>query len=161
MIERLKETGGWAFGFKVTGKVTEEDVKAFEPQLEFAIAERKKRPLGILADVSEMDSVDLAARWEELRFLHKYSDHIARVALVGASKWEDVVSTFVGGTVLFHGRDPLLPSGRDPAGLALGEDRQTCQRRSGQADLPGRNLEGLPGRVQPVASFQPSAVSYQ
>ena len=24
MIERLKETGGWAFGFKVTGKVTEE-----------------------------------------------------------------------------------------------------------------------------------------
>ena len=37
MIERLKETGGWAFGFKVTGRVTEEDVKAFEPQLEFAI----------------------------------------------------------------------------------------------------------------------------
>jgi hypothetical protein len=101
MIERLKETGGWAFGFKVTGKVTAEDVKAFEPQLEFAIKERKKRPLGILADISEMDSVDLAARWEELRFLHKYSDHIARVALVGASKWEDVVSTFVGGTVLF------------------------------------------------------------
>jgi hypothetical protein len=101
MIERLKETGGWAFGFKVTGKVTEEDVKAFEPQLEFAIAERKKRPLGILADISEMDSVNLAARWEELRFLHKYSEHIARVALVGSSKWEDVVSTFVGGTVLF------------------------------------------------------------
>jgi hypothetical protein len=101
MIERLKETGGWTFGFKVTGKVTEADVKAFEPQLEFAIAERKKRPLGILADVSEMDSVDLAARWEELRFLHKYSEHIARVALVGASKWEDVVSTFVGGTMLF------------------------------------------------------------
>ena len=46
MIERLKESGGWAFGFKVTGKVTEEDVKAFEPQLEFAIAERKKRPAG-------------------------------------------------------------------------------------------------------------------
>jgi hypothetical protein len=101
MIERLKETGGWAFGFKVTGKVTEADVKAFEPQLKFAIDERKKRPLGILADVTEMDSVDLAARWEELRFLHKYSDHIARVALVGAKKWEEVVSTFIGGTVLF------------------------------------------------------------
>ena len=28
MIERLKETGGWAFGFKVTGKVTAEDIKA-------------------------------------------------------------------------------------------------------------------------------------
>ncbi len=101
MIERLKETGGWAFGFKVTGKVTAEDIKAFEPQLEFAIAERKNRPLGLLADVTEMDSIDLAARWEELRFLHKYSDHIARVALVGAKPWEEVVSTFVGGTLLF------------------------------------------------------------
>lgn len=101
MIERLKETGGWAFGFKVTGTVTEEDVKAFEPQLKFAIDERKKRPIGILADITEMDSVDLAARWEELRFLHKYSDHIARVALVGAKPWEEVVSTLIGGTVLF------------------------------------------------------------
>jgi len=62
MIERLKASGGWAFGFKVTGKVTEEDIKAFEPQLSFAIAERKKRPLGILADNSEMDSIDLSAR---------------------------------------------------------------------------------------------------
>ena len=101
MIERLKETGGWAFGFKVTGKVSAEDIKAFEPQLEFAIAERKKRPIGLLADVTEMDGIDLKARWEELRFLHKYSDHIARVALVGAKPWEEVVSTFVGGTVLF------------------------------------------------------------
>jgi SpoIIAA-like len=101
MIERLKESGGWTFGFKVTGRVTAEDVKAFEPQLSFAIAERKKRPLGILADVSEMDGIDLKARWEELHFLRKYSDHIARVALVGAKPWEEVVSTFIGGTVLF------------------------------------------------------------
>ena len=32
-----------------------------------------------------MDGVDLKARWKELRFLHKYSDHIARVALVGGT----------------------------------------------------------------------------
>ena len=101
MIERLKESAGWAFGFKVTGKVTKPDVEAFEPQLKFAIDERRKKPLGILADISEMDSVDLSARWEELRFLHKYSDHIARVALVGARSWEEVVATLLGGTVLF------------------------------------------------------------
>lgn len=101
MIERLKEYSGWVFGLKVTGRVTEDEVKTFEPQLKFAIEQRKKRPIGILADLTEMDGVDLKARWEELRFLHKYSDQIARVALVGAKPWEEVVSTVVGGTALF------------------------------------------------------------
>ena len=32
--------------------------------------------------------------------LYKYSDSIARVALVGARPWEEVVATFAGGTVL-------------------------------------------------------------
>ena len=101
MIERLKESGVWAIGFKVTGRVSLEDVKAFEPQVQFVIAERKKKPIGILADISEMGSVDFKARWEDLRFLSKYSDHIARVAIVGASKWEEVMAIIAGGTVLF------------------------------------------------------------
>lgn len=102
MIERLKETGGWAFGFKVSGKVTAEDVKRFEPQLEYAIAERKKRPLGLLADVTEMDGVDLAARWEELRFLHKFGGPIARVAVIGARTWEELMGDLAGATVLMQ-----------------------------------------------------------
>lgn len=101
MIEKLKESAGWAYGIKISAKVTEEDVKAFEPQLAFAITERKKRPIGLLIDVTDMDGVDLAARWEELRFLNKHSDHIARVAIVGATKWEVILATFVSGTVLF------------------------------------------------------------
>ena len=39
MIERLKESGGWAYGFKVVGHITEEDVKAFEPQMQLAITD--------------------------------------------------------------------------------------------------------------------------
>ena len=93
MIERLKETGGWAFGFKVTGKVSAEDIKGFEPQLEFAIAERKKRPIGLLADVTEMDGIDLKARWEELRFLHKYcrSFHYARKSVPAPARSREEV----------------------------------------------------------------------
>ena len=41
MIERLKESGGAAFGFKVVGKLLSDEVTAFEPQIEFFIAERK------------------------------------------------------------------------------------------------------------------------
>jgi hypothetical protein len=100
MIERLKESGGWAYGFKVAGCISEQDVKAFEPQIEFAIRDRGKRPLGIVIDATEFKGMDWKARWEELHFLHKYSDHIARVALVGASKWEEIKSMVIGATVL-------------------------------------------------------------
>lgn len=42
-----------------------------------------------------------SVRVGRIALLHQYSDHIARVALVGAKPWEEVVSTFIGGTVLF------------------------------------------------------------
>jgi hypothetical protein len=83
MIERLKESGGTAFGFKIVGKVLAEEVNAFEPQIEFFIAERKKRPIGILADLTEMHGAEWKATWNEMRFLQKFSDHIARMAVVG------------------------------------------------------------------------------
>jgi SpoIIAA-like len=101
MIERLKESQGSAIGFKVTGKITGEEVTAFEPQIEFVIKERKERPIGILADVSQMEGADWSARWKEMRFLQKYTDHIARMAVVGADKWEEVVAlVVVGASVL-------------------------------------------------------------
>ena len=102
MIERLKESAGYAFGLKIRGRVTEDDVKAFEPQLKFAIDERKKRPIGILADITEMDGVDLKARWEELRFLHKFGGPIARVAVIGGRTWEELMGDLANATVLMQ-----------------------------------------------------------
>src|SRR5580704_4378885 len=102
MIERLKESQGAAFGFKVVGRITAEEVKAFEPQIEFVIAERKERPIGILADVSQMDGADWKARWNEMRFLQKYTDHIVRMAVVGADKWEEIVAIVLAGTAVLQ-----------------------------------------------------------
>ena len=102
MIERLKESFGAAFGFKVVGKITGDEVKAFEPQIEFVIRERKERPIGILADVSQMEGADWKARWNEMRFLQKYTDHIARMAVVGADKWEEVVAVVLVGTAVLQ-----------------------------------------------------------
>ena len=59
------------------------------------IQSRRNRPIGILADLSKMDGIDLQARWEEIRFLQKYTNHIARMAVVGAHPWEKVGSLFV------------------------------------------------------------------
>jgi hypothetical protein len=102
MIERLKESYGSAFGFKIVGKITAEDLKAFEPQIEFVIAERKKRPIGILADLSQMEGANWNARWDEMRFLQKHTDHIARMAVVGADKWEEIVAMVLAGMAVLQ-----------------------------------------------------------
>ena len=102
MIERLKESGGAAIGFKVIGRISGEEVKAFEPQIEFVISQRKQRPIGILADLSQMEGADWKARWAEMRFLQRYTDHIARMAVVGADKWEEVVAMVLAGTAVLQ-----------------------------------------------------------
>jgi hypothetical protein len=102
MIERLKESFGGVIGFKVVGKLTAEDIKAFEPQIEVVIAERKHKPIGILADLSQMEGADFAARWDEMRFLQKHTTHIARMAVVGADKWEEIVSMVTAGAAVLQ-----------------------------------------------------------
>jgi hypothetical protein len=95
MIERLKESSGAVIGFKVVGRVSIEDEEVMEEQISILIRSRKNRPIGILAHLADMESVDLAARWQEIRFLQKWNDHIARMAVVGAHQWERVTSLFV------------------------------------------------------------------
>jgi SpoIIAA-like len=102
VIERLKETGGVAFGFKIVGKLLDEHLKAFEPQLEFFIAQHKEHPIGILADLTEMDGAEWKARWDDLRFLQKHTSQIARMAIVGAHRWEEVVELFTAGAAVLQ-----------------------------------------------------------
>ena len=102
MIERLKESGGAAFGFKIAGKILDEEVELFLPQLEFFIAERKKHPIGILADLTEMWGAEWQSVWGEMRFLQKFSSHIARLAVVGAHHWEEIVTLVVTGAAVLQ-----------------------------------------------------------
>lgn len=102
MIERLRESDDKAFGFRVAGIVTEEDVRTFEPQIEQAIGRRGRKPLGVLADLSALQSMEWGARWEEIKFLSRWAEHIERVAVVGAGKWESVKAEVLAGTVLIQ-----------------------------------------------------------
>jgi hypothetical protein len=109
MIERLPESGEKAFGFKVSGHVTAEEVDAFLPQIERAIGERGKRTIGILTDLSAMTGAEWAARWREIEFLSRYADHIERVAVVGAKKWEELKAEILAGTVLIQAETRYYP----------------------------------------------------
>jgi hypothetical protein len=102
VIERLKETGGMAFGFKVTGRLSEKELQAFERQLEFFFAQHKNYPIGILADLTQMRGAEWKARCEDLHFLAKHTGYIARMAVVGASPWEELVHRLTAGAALLQ-----------------------------------------------------------
>jgi len=102
MIERLMESAGGVIGFKVVGRVAVEDWERMEQQIQFLIHSRGKRPIGILLDFSDMAGFDLAARWEEVRFLQKHNLDIARMAVVGAHPWEKVRDMFVAAAALLQ-----------------------------------------------------------
>jgi hypothetical protein len=94
MIERLKESHGPAFGFKVTGQLTADDVVGISKEIDQAIKAHRK-PIGVLADLSQMHGATWAARWEEMRFLQSHTDNIARLAIVNDHKWEEIAEMTV------------------------------------------------------------------
>jgi hypothetical protein len=102
MIERLKESGDGVVGFKASGEINPDDIRAAEPQIEVAISNRHKHPIGLVLDLTELKSVEWKARWEELRFLHKFGGPIARVAVIGARPWEELMGDLAGASVLMQ-----------------------------------------------------------
>ena len=102
MIKRLTESAGGVIGFKVVGHVSLEEYEQMEQQIGFLIQARRKRPIGILLDVSEMEGMELAACWEEMRFLQKHNLNIARMAVVGAHAWEKIRDMFVAAAALLQ-----------------------------------------------------------
>ena len=102
MIERLASPGGNGLGFKASGEITKDDIKTAEPQIEMAIKNSHKKPIGIVLDLTSLKDVEWKARWEEFRFLSKFGGPIARVAVIGARKWEALMADLAGATVLMQ-----------------------------------------------------------
>jgi hypothetical protein len=102
MIERLPSPGGNGLGFKASGALTADDVKTAETQIELAISNSHKKPIGILLDLTALQDVEWKARWEEFRFLKKFGGPIARVAVIGARTWDALMADLAGATVLMQ-----------------------------------------------------------
>lgn len=94
MINKLNHSTGSAFGFEVVGQLVSQDVFALSEQIDIAIAAHK-RPIGLLAELTRMEGADWTARWDEMRFLQRHSDHIARLAIVSDDQWEGVKEMIV------------------------------------------------------------------
>lgn len=94
LIERLKESRGPAFGFKVVGKMTAEDVAEITQQIQFVLDSHKK-PIGLLVDLSQMHGASWSARWEEMRFLQRHTERIARMAVISDDAFQEIAEMVV------------------------------------------------------------------
>lgn len=87
MIERLEKSSGNIIGYRISGKLHDEDYKIFVPDLEAVI--KKEGPVRVLIELHDFHGWDLHAAWDDLKLgVTHYSD-FERMAMVGENKWEE------------------------------------------------------------------------
>jgi hypothetical protein len=85
MIEQLPESSGKVLGFKLSGKLHDEDYKSFVPVIDASAAEGKIR---LLAWFHDFHGWDMHALWDDTKFATKHCTTFDRIALVGDKAWE-------------------------------------------------------------------------
>ncbi len=86
MIEQLTGLPDKVLGFKMSGKLHDEDYKTFVPLVDEAIARQGK--VRMLAQFHDFHGWDMKALWDDIKFSTTHCTKIERIALVGEKKWE-------------------------------------------------------------------------
>ena len=86
MIEQLPQSTDKVLGFKISGKLHDEDYKKFVPVIDAAVAKVGK--VRMLAQFEDFHGWDLHALWDDIKFATTHCLSIERIALVGDRKWE-------------------------------------------------------------------------
>ena len=86
MIEQLTSGSEKVLGFKMSGKLHDEDYKTFVPMIDAAIAKDGK--VRLLAQFHDFKGWDLHALWDDVKFSTTHCTKIERIALVGDKTWE-------------------------------------------------------------------------
>jgi hypothetical protein len=87
MIEKIERGSGKVIGFKLSGKLHDEDYKHFVPLVDKAIAEEGK--VRLLAQFHDFHGWDMHALWDDTKFSTTHCTKIEKIALVGEKKWEE------------------------------------------------------------------------
>jgi hypothetical protein len=91
MIEQLPSPSDKILGFKMSGKLHDDDYKTFGPVVEAAVAKVGK--IRLLAQFEDFHGWDMHALWDDIKFSTKHCLDIERIALVGDKKWEKWMAT--------------------------------------------------------------------
>jgi hypothetical protein len=87
MIEQLDSPLPKIVGFKLSGKLHDEDYKHFVPLVDKAIAEQGK--VRMLAWFHDFHGWDMHALWDDTKFATTHCTKIEKLALVGEKTWEE------------------------------------------------------------------------
>jgi len=92
MIETIETGSPKVVGFKLCGKLHDEDYKQFVPKMETILtAEGKVR---LLIQLEDFHGWDLHAAWDDFKFSLKHHSDFEWIAIVGDRKWEKWMSNF-------------------------------------------------------------------
>ena len=86
VIEQLKDMPAHTLGFKMSGKLHDEDYKQFVPLVDAEIAKDGK--VNMLAQFQDFHGWDAKALWDDIKFSTTHCTKIKRIALVGEKPWE-------------------------------------------------------------------------
>jgi SpoIIAA-like len=86
MVEQIPQTSEKVLGFKMSGKLHDEDYKMFVPVIDAAAA--KHGTVRMLAQFNDFHGWDLHALWDDIKFSTTHCTKIERIALVGDKAWE-------------------------------------------------------------------------
>jgi hypothetical protein len=86
MIELLTDMPAHTVGFKMSGKLHDEDYKTFVPLVDAEIAKEGK--VNLLAQFHDFHGWDMFALWDDIKFSTTHCSKFKRVALVGETTWQ-------------------------------------------------------------------------
>jgi hypothetical protein len=86
MIETLQTGSPKIVGFKLHGKLHDDDYKSFMPAVDAAVASEGR--VRLFAQFEDFHGWDLHAAWDDFRFGLKHYSDFERIAMVGETKWE-------------------------------------------------------------------------
>lgn len=91
MIQELPSPHENIIGFKLSGKLHDDDYKTFVPRVDQAIAEGGK--VRMLAQFHDFEGWDARALWDDIKFATQHCTKLEKIALVGEKKWEKWMAT--------------------------------------------------------------------
>ena len=87
MIEQLPTGNDRILGFRLSGKLHDDDYKTFIPIVESAVETHGK--VRMLTEFHEFHGWDMPALWDDIKFAAKHCNDIERIAMVGEKAWQE------------------------------------------------------------------------